>query len=98
VAWTTDALTGVAWSPDADLTLQAAPQGMALVWRGLRGGKSGRTLAILGPHGESKGDPVAVGAAFCVTDAGVAWLDARAKGPTRIVARAWTDAAPRTVG
>lgn len=72
--WSADALSGVAWAPDADITLQAAPDGLALVWRGLRNGKLGRTLVLLGPHGEPKGDPVDVGAAFCVTNAGVAWI------------------------
>lgn len=96
--WTTDALSGVAWGPDAELTLQSAPGGYALVWRGMRAGKSGRTLVILGLDGKPQGDPVDVGPAFCVTDAGVAWVEAHSGAPARVLARAWSEAAPHPVG
>ncbi len=98
VSWTVDALKDVAWTPDAELSLQAARGGFALVWRGLHGGKPGRTLVMLGPHGAVLGAPVDVGAAVCIADAGAAWLDVRTSGPVRVLARAFTDAAPRALG
>ena len=52
VAWTADALKDVAWTPDAELVLQPAHGGLALVWRGMHAGKSGRTLVLLGPAGK----------------------------------------------
>jgi hypothetical protein len=98
VTWTADALKDVAWSPDAELVLQPAHGGFALVWRGMHAGKTGRTLVLLGPGGESRDAPVDIGPGFCVTDAGVAWLEPHSSGPARVMARAWTETAPRQVG
>jgi hypothetical protein len=98
VAWTSDALKDVAWTPDAEIVLQPAHGGLALVWRGMHAGKTGRTLVLLGPSGEVKDAPVDIGPAFCVTDAGVAWIEPHSAGPARVMARAWTDAAARQVG
>jgi hypothetical protein len=61
VTWTADALKDVAWSPDAELVLQPAHGGFALVWRGMHAGKTGRTLVLLGPGGESRDAPVDIG-------------------------------------
>src|SRR5277367_1660687 len=77
-AWTVDALRGVAWAPDAEMKLLPAADGVALVWRGLLAGKSGATLVVLGPNGEPRGEPLAVGAGSCTTADGVAWIDPRA--------------------
>ena len=99
-AWTVDALKGVAWIPDADLKLQPAADGVALVWRGNLGGKAGASLVILGPRGEPRGDAVSIGAGACTTSEGVAWLDARsgdAGVATRVRARRWTDPVAREV-
>jgi hypothetical protein len=96
--WTSDALKNVAWSPDAELVLQPAHGGLALVWRGLRGGKTGRTLVLLGPTGQPLDAPVEIGPGFCVTDAGVAWIEPHSTGPARIMARAWAEPAARQVG
>ena len=93
--WTADALRDVAWAPDADLRLQAAPGGVALVWRGPHAGKTARTMVVLGPHGEAREAPVEIGSAFCVTTAGVVWLDARSAGPARVLARGWSDSTAR---
>src|ERR1700722_273652 len=98
VVWTSDALKDVKWAPDAELVVQPAHGGIALVWRGMRAGKSGRTLVLLGPGGEVKDAPVDIGAGFCVTDAGVAWIEPHSSGPGRVMARAWSEAAPRQVG
>ncbi len=97
IAWTTDALRDVAWAPDAELRMQAAGAGIALLWRGPHGGKIGRTLVLLGPHGEAREQPVPVGSAFCATGAGVAWLDARTTGAAHVLARGWAEASPRPV-
>jgi hypothetical protein len=93
--WASDALREVAWAPDADLRLQAASAGLALVWRGPHAGKTGRTMAVLGPHGEPRGAPAEIGSAFCVTSAGVAWLDARSSGAARVLSRGWAETEAR---
>jgi hypothetical protein len=97
-AWATDVLSGVTWAPDAELHAQATSDGgVALVWRGPRAGKTGRALVLLGPRGELRGDPTEVGAAFCATADGLAWIDTRTSGPTRVLARRLGDAAGREV-
>jgi hypothetical protein len=94
--WVADVLTGVAWAPDADLHAQAAGDGgVALVWRGPRSGKIDRTLVAIGPRGEIRGEPTEIGAAFCATGDGLAWVDPRTRGPTRVLARGWNEAAGR---
>ncbi len=95
--WTVDALRGVAWIADADLKLQPAGDGVALVWRGSLGGNAGTTLVVLGPHGEPRGDAVAIGSGACSTADGVAWLDPRAGATTHVRARRWTDPEARDV-
>jgi hypothetical protein len=96
-AWTADVLSGVTWAPDAELHLRPAGDGAALVWRGLHDGKTGRVLVLLGPHGELRGAPTEIGAAFCATGDGMAWIDPHTSGPSRVLARRWADAAPREV-
>jgi hypothetical protein len=97
-AWATDVLSGVAWAPDAALHAQAAGDGgIALVWRGPRSGKVGRTLVVVGPRGEIRSDPTEIGAAFCATADGLAWIDPRTSGPTRVLARPWSEPAARNV-
>jgi hypothetical protein len=92
-AWATDVLTGVSWAPDAELHAQPTGDGgVALVWRGPRAGKVGRALVLVGPHGELRGEPTEVGAAVCATADGLAWIDPRTSGPTRVVARRLADA------
>jgi hypothetical protein len=95
--WTADALHGVAWAPDAELRLQPAADGVAVLWRGLRDGKTIRTLALLGPHGEPRGAPTEVGAMCCVTADGLAWIGPHASGPTRVRARRWSEPDARDV-
>jgi len=94
-SWSSDALRGVAWVPDAELRMQPAADGVALMWRGQRDGKNGRTLLVLGPRGEARGNPLEIGAAFCTTLDGIAWIDAHATGPTRVRARRWSETSPR---
>lgn len=96
-AWAVDALRGVSWAPDAEVRLRPAGDGVALVWRGPRGGKSGRALVLLGPRGEARGEPLDVGAALCTTGDGIAWIDPRATGPARVLARRWSEPAAREV-
>jgi hypothetical protein len=98
MAWTSDALKDVAWTPDAEIVLQPANGGFALVWRGMHAGKTGRTLVLLGPAGQVKDPPVDIGPAFCVTHAGVAWIEPHSTGSARVMARGWAEAAPRQVG
>jgi hypothetical protein len=89
--WSADALHGVGWAPDAELRLQATVGGISVFWRGLRDGKATRALALLGPRGEPRGQPIEVGPAFCATADGAAWVAPHTTGPTRIRARRWAE-------
>jgi len=88
-SWVVDALHNVTWSPDAEIRLFRAGEGVALVSRGL-GGKGERTLVLIGPDGELGGEPLAVGAAFCATADGLAWVDPRREGALQVQARTWS--------
>lgn len=59
LVWNADALDQVAYSADAHLAVLATPDGAAVVWRGLRGGKRSRIAGWVSPDGK-------VGAAFPV--------------------------------
>jgi hypothetical protein len=93
VAWTVDALRGVSWAPDAELRLQPAGDGVVVFWRGLRDGKTVRTLMLLGPRGEPRGEPIEIGATFCTTAGGLAWIGPHTSGPSRVRARRWSEPA-----
>ncbi|HEY3818076.1 MAG TPA: hypothetical protein VGL81_12945 [Polyangiaceae bacterium] len=97
-AWATDVFGAVSWAPDAELHAQSTSDGgVAFVWRGPRAGKVGRALVLIGPHGELRGEPTEVGAAFCATADGLAWIDPRTSGPTHVLARRLGDPAGREV-
>jgi hypothetical protein len=96
-SWSADALHGVAWAPDAELRVQAAAGGFTVFWRGLRDRKATRTLVLVGPRGELRGPPIEIGASFCATADGVAWVGAHAAGASRVVARRWSESASREV-
>jgi len=89
VSWKADAPGKVAWAPDAEIKLSPAGDGVALVSRGLNA-KSERTLLLLGPHGEPRSEPLDIGAAFCATGDGLAWVDPRPVGPVRVRSRSWS--------
>jgi len=95
-SWTADAFGKLAWAPDAEMKLSPAGDGVALVARGL-GLKSDRTLLLLGPHGEMRGDPIDLGASYCMTADGLAWVDPRPGGPVRVRAKIWSEAQAREV-
>lgn len=92
VAWNADALHGVRWTPDADLRVQPADDGVVLVWRGAIDGKAGRTAVVLGARGEARGEPFSIGTAWCATSGAIAWVDPRRAAPARVLARRWADA------
>jgi hypothetical protein len=97
-AWATDVVSGVTWAPDAELHAQPTSDGgVAFVWRGPRAGKVGRALVLIGPRGELRGEPTEIGAAFCATADGLAWIDPRTSGPTHVLARRLGDGAAREV-
>ena len=84
-------LTDVAWSTDSDLKLVAHPKdGVAVTWRGLRGGKLVRQLAVLGPDLAPKGEPIEVSSASCATRDAV-WSSDGAHA----FARAWSGASTK---
>lgn len=74
----------LAWSPDAELKIAAAPDGVAVTWRGLRKGKLVRELVVLGADLAPKGEPTAVGNASCATRDGLWFIDG-----ARTVQRRW---------
>jgi hypothetical protein len=95
VRFTTDILGPVAWSADAELTLQRAGDGLVLLWRGIYQGKNGRTVVLLGPEGNPRGEPFSVGAAFCAVRDGAVWITA--EGSPHVLSRRWTETAPREI-
>ena len=79
------ALGDVAWSADSDLKVHAhATEGAFVTWRGLRGGKLVRQLAVVGPDLAPKGEPMEIAAASCATREAVWFSDG-----ARAVARPW---------
>jgi hypothetical protein len=96
-AWGTDALAPVAWSADAELHLQRAGDGLAVLWRGLFRGKSGRTAVLLGPDGSVRGEPFEVGPGFCATSAGAVWVDQAPHRAAHVVSRLWSEPAAKDV-
>jgi hypothetical protein len=95
--WTADAVHAATWTPDAQLSLEPAADGVAILWRSARGESSAGSMVLLGGHGEAKGGPDDVGASMCTTATGLAWIGADRHGPSRVFARAWGEAAPRMV-
>jgi hypothetical protein len=92
VAWMGDVLRGIHGTPDAELRMQRADDGVVLVWRGALGGEAGRTAVVLGPHGEARGEPFPVGAAWCATTEAIAWIEPQRGAAARVLARRWADA------
>jgi hypothetical protein len=90
-AWSVDALSGVSWTPDADLRLLPAADGTLLVWRGLLHGRRSASAVLLGPKGQRLAGPFEVGPVLCTTSAGVAWIAPGSPGPARVLGRRWTD-------
>ena len=81
-------LEDIKWSNDADLKVVASPNGAAVTWRGLRGGKLGRALVVVGPDLAPKGPPVEVSGPSCATREGIWFTDGK-----RAHARPWSGAA-----
>lgn len=80
-------LEGVKWSSEADLKVVATASGAAVTWRGLRGGKLGRALVVLGPDLAPKGAPVEVAGASCATREALWFTDGK-----RAHGRPWSGA------
>lgn len=84
-------LDGVAWSPESELKVVPAGGGIAVTWRGLRGGKLVRHLVVLGPDLAPKGEPIDVTAASCATRDALFHTDGK-----RVYARPWAGGPTRT--
>jgi hypothetical protein len=95
--WRADAIRGVSWTPNAELTIQAAGDGLAVVFRSGLGTEGAGEFVLLGPQGEARGESVDVRAAVCTTSAGAAWVERRPRGAARVLARAWTETAPSSL-
>jgi hypothetical protein len=78
----------VKWSSESDLKVIASGGGgVAVTWRGLRGGKLGRSLATIGPDLVRKGPPVEVSGPSCATRESIWFTDGK-----RAHAKAWSGA------
>ncbi len=84
-SFSTDAIEGAKWSAGAELGVQRAADGVAVIWRDGLGATSAGTLVLLGPNGEVRGAPVEVGAAMCTTAEGLAWIEPRRGDSGRMV-------------
>src|SRR5579872_2054731 len=89
--WTVDVERGASWAADAQLNLEAAGDGVVVLWRGGRAQAHTGTAHWLGPAGELRGDSRDVGPAFCATSAGLAWTASETHGPTHVQAKAWSE-------
>jgi hypothetical protein len=93
--WSLDAVRDATWAADADVKLEAAEDGVVLLWRSGRAERRAGTLVVIGHDGKPRGGPEDVGVAECATDDGLTWIDPAANGPYRVRSRSWADAAPR---
>lgn len=84
-------LPGVAWSSESEMKLVPAAGGVAMTWRGLRGGKLVRQLLVLGPDLAPKGEPVDIAAASCATHDAVWFTDGK-----YVHSRPWTGSPTRS--
>jgi hypothetical protein len=78
--WTHDVITGVLWSANATLSVLPSKGGAIVVWRGLRNGQEVTVAAEVSLDGKIEGEPYPIGAAACVTDTDLAWIDHGPKG------------------
>jgi len=78
-------LEGIAWSGDAELKVAPAGAGVAVVWRGQRGGKLVRHLVVLGADLAPRGEPMDIAASSCATHEAMWSTDG-----THVRARPWT--------
>jgi hypothetical protein len=98
VLWTMDPVRAVTWTPDAELRLEPAADGVAVLWRSAHGESSAGSVVVMDEHGQAKGGPDGVGASMCTTATGLAWIAADRHGPSRVFARAWDEGAGHAVG
>jgi hypothetical protein len=78
-------LEGVLWSSESDLKVVPAARGVAVTWRGLRGGKLVRQMIVLGPDLSPQGEIVTVAAASCATRDALWFTDGK-----RVHGRPWS--------
>jgi hypothetical protein len=78
--WSRDVIPGVTWSANATLNVLGTKTGAIVVWRGLRGGQDVTLAAKVDADGKVDGEPFAVGAAACATEAELAWIERGPKG------------------
>jgi hypothetical protein len=92
--WSTDVLHGVVWTPNAELTIEPAGELTAVLFRSGIGTSGAGKIVLLGPDGDLRGTPLDLHAAACTTSEGLAWVEPSPEG-ARILARAWSETAPR---
>ncbi len=80
VRWTRDVVADVTATPSATLAVLAWRGGALVVFRGRHGGADGATAVWVSGEGIVSPAPVAVGAATCAAESGVAWIDRAKKG------------------
>ncbi|HXX66499.1 MAG TPA: hypothetical protein VEK07_04935 [Polyangiaceae bacterium] len=96
-SWTRDVMTGLGADPEAEVKLdRAGADDVALVWKGKAAGESTK-LAVLGVAGELRSDPQDIGAEWCTTADGVAWVENRPHGVAHVAWRSWNSGPSRDV-
>lgn len=84
-------LEGVLWSSESDLKIVPAARGVAVTWRGLRGGRLVRQMLVLGPDLAPKGEILDVTGASCATREALWFTDGK-----RVHGRPWSGPASKS--
>jgi hypothetical protein len=87
--WTHPVFPDVHWSADAELHAWPVAAGVAIVWRGPSGKKSGHVAAVVAPDGRILDGPMDVGSLVCGTSDGLAWSEGGSGATTRVRLRAY---------
>lgn len=96
-SWSRDVLTGLTADPDAEVKVdRAGEDGVALVWKGNAGAGSAK-LTVLGASGDPRLETLDIGADWCSTAAGIAWIESRPHGSARVLWRSWSGGPSRGI-
>jgi hypothetical protein len=94
--WTRDIITDVGWTPGATVTVMPAKGGVAVVFHGMQGDAEVTVAELVTDGGQLEGDPFPIGAASCVTDSELAWMQQAHDGSWSIERRSFGAAPPST--
>jgi hypothetical protein len=85
--------SGVRWTPDMELRVQAAERGVAVGLRGSVGAETVRRVVTFDAAGRPTGGPLAIGAAWCATEDGVVLAEPASASGTTVALVPWGGAA-----